>query len=276
MIDCQYVEASIFTKLIQAVDKLKIRSHSEICKLEVEKTAWMENHIRAAIPEWPEGRINRFEFNGLYECWSRSYHLKSRQLIRDYENLAAKLEIPDGYELSIYYGRIDIRKLERCSRNEYHQLIENIPMNSPVEPEAIWRRNWQNDEVGLCDCSFQNIKKSHVFESFHRAPMLRQEIFLNKWLGPQGYTMRMFFKGKGNGTRYLLGITHSTESPEPFIQAVTDDGYKPMSEKQKVSGKTKNQPKAQAEAPSDIYELSARERELMAELASIREQKAKA
>ncbi|MBI6883156.1 hypothetical protein [Pseudomonas putida] len=254
---------------------MNIRNRSEICQLEAEKGVWMQTQIRAAIPEWSTNYKDQFFFNGLYEFWSKSYHQKSRAMIRDYQLLADKLELPEGYELVIHYGSIEISKTSKHNRNGFQNLLDNTPMNSPIEPEEIWHSNWQNKEVRLVSCSFQSIKKTHAFRGDDRAAMLRQEIFMNKWLGPLGYTMRMFFKGIGNGASYLLGITHSTESPEPFIEAVTSDGYKPMAAEQEAQ-KRPSRKSSSASSVESADQLSAREKELLAELEVIRQKKPKA
>lgn len=238
-------------------------------ELERTKVEWLEGRIKPFIPDWPLGYRERFEYNSVCDFWRKSYFNQSRHLIRDYEHLVAAVDVPDPYAIIISDHHIYVKKPHQHSPNRYESMVANIPMDSPVEPEEIWHSTWQNKEVELHDCSFQNIKKSHAFHSFHRAPMLRLETFMNNWLGPLGYTMQMLSKGRGGGTEYVLGITHSTESATGFLEHVTSEGYKPLQAK-KDAKPTKAKP-APAKAEND--KLAAREQLLLSELSAIRAQR---
>jgi hypothetical protein len=241
-------------------------------KLEAEKIQWLQETIAQVIPDWAETRKD-FEYNTLYDFWRLSYWQKSRQMVLDFEALAA-VSLPSPYHWVISDYSICVEKPSPHTRNRYQDLVDNVPMNSPIEPEAIWHSNWQNQYVDLHDCSFSNIKKTHVFHSSHRAPMLRLEIFMSGWLGPLGYTMRMFYKGRGNGVEYSLGITHETESADAFIEALTQDGYKLFDGKKTKASKTEKPAKPAVKTPakteSEEY-LRQQEEDLLLSLEKIRQ-----
>ncbi|AXH59598.1 hypothetical protein [Pseudomonas amygdali] len=236
--------------------------------LERDKVEWLEARIRPFIPDWPLDCRTGFEYNSLYDFWRKSYYQKSRQLIRDYERLVGAVEVPEPYALMICDYHIYVQKPHQHDKNRYQSMIDNIPMESPVEPEEICHSIWQNKEVDLHDCSFQNIKKSHVFHSHHKMPMLRLEAFMSRWLGPLGYTMRMVSKGRGGGTEYVLGITHRTESASGFLEKMDSEGYRPYEEKQVTKpAKGKSTP-----AKAERNDLAAREQQLVQELSALRAQ----
>lgn len=237
-------------------------------ELERTKIEWLESRITERLPEWAQG-YRGFEYNTLSDFWRKSYHHRSRQLIRDYERLVAAMDVPAPYVIIISNSYIYIERPHQHVANRYESMVANIPMESPVEPEAIWHSIWQNKEVDLHDCSFQNIRKSHAFHSYHRAPMLRLETFMNRWLGPLGYTMQMLSKGRGGGTEYVLGITHDTESANGFLEQVTEEGYKPLQ-----PNKAAKPRKTIAQAvETSLDDLAAREQQLLQELADLRTQR---
>jgi hypothetical protein len=238
---------------------------------EAERVEWLHGVITQTIPDWLESRKS-FEYNDLYDFWRLSYWQKSRQMIRDYETLLA-VSLPAPYQWIIDHHSICVQAPHPHTHNRYQGLLVNVPMDSPIEPEAIWDSNWNNHYVDLHDCSFSNIMKTHVFHSYHRAPMLRLEVFMNGWLGPLGYSMRMFLKGSGNGTEYSLGITHETETPDAFIEALELGGYKPFDDKNRAlkavkPSKTAVKAPAQAESEED---LKKQEAELLLSLEKIRQ-----
>jgi hypothetical protein len=233
------------------------------------KEQWLGDEIKKAIPGLPENYKNRFEYNDLYDFWRRSYSNNSRRMIRDYEALAPTLSLPEPYRLSISYGYLYVQKDTPHDRNDYHRMIADIPMDSPIEPEAFTHTIWNQKDIGLSCWSFTNLSKTQAFHGYEKMPMQRLEAFLSEWLVPLGYTLRMFFKGKGQGTEYYLGFTHNSESPDKFIEVITANGYRPY-------GEPKSPPKKKesvATVGESLPELERREAELLKELAEVQRAK---
>lgn len=230
--------------------------------LERTKRDWLEERIRNAVPEWTFERSNTFEYNTIYDFW-RARYAKVRDLIAAYEMLAVKLDVGPEYELIIDDNYIYVREPSTHVRNRYQSLIDNTPLLAPYGPEVIYKMKDSDPDLDWLTGSYGTTLKSHVFRCYDKARFVKLEHFYASNIGHQGYTTKLFSKGRGQGVVYAMVLTHSTETSDACVELLLKDGYTTFGASPK---KRVNKPKV-SQAQSD---LEAREQELLKELEAVR------
>lgn len=229
------------------------------------KREWLEKRINEACP-LPDGPY-WFEYNEFHDFWRAGYHGKTRKMIRHYESIK-DIQLGSQYELVIDGSYICIQKPNEHVKNQYETLIANTPMNSPLEPSQIISLRGGRPEMRFVPGSFTTLLKSHVHTCHEKSLLLDLAQFYRDELCPLGYTVQVFFKGRGRDIDYSVVLTHNTETSDACIQLMVNDGFAPYrSSKDKPVTKTK--PEVDQEA------LTAREQELLKELDAVRQQMAK-
>lgn len=193
---------------------------------DIEQRQWLKSLIESSVPGW---RDKPFDYDGRYGIWRASYKGELRNLIRNFEHLTSRLQMPPGLEMVIANSCICIRETggeyhESCA---YETLRKSVPMASPLEPEKLWRMVLDRPDTPFLACSFGHWLKSHVVRSPDRAGMLKLEAFFDRTLCHQGYHSMMFWKPSTPGNEYLLALTHETELQKPLIDTLAIHGFLP-------------------------------------------------
>lgn len=232
--------------------------------LQRDKEAWLNERLTEACPEWLIEYKSRFEYNTVHDFWRRSYYGKTRDLIRAYEMLAGKLDVGSGYELLIMDNYLYVKPPSRDNHNRYQRLLDNTPMLAPYESYEIWDFKDESSENGFLCGSFSTVLKSHAFRCHNRKAFVKLGSFYADRLGADGYSTRMLTKGRGRSAEYAMVLTHNTETPDACVESLIADGYVPFVDKPKdVSNKS--------QAGLAQVDLKAREKELLDELAAVRQ-----
>ena len=226
------------------------------------KKEWLEKRIEEACPAFLDA--HRFDYNEFYDFWRAGYYGKTRQMIRDYEALK-DIQLGSQYELLIEGRYLYIREPLPNIKNQYETLIANTPLDSPLEPEEVWELKSNNPDIGFVSGSFATTFKSHVHSCHEKTAMVKLEQFYRAELGPMGYSVQVFFKGRGRDVDYSIVITHNTETPDACIACLVADGFVPY---QPTCADTAKKATPTDEVAQEA--LSAREQELLNELAAVR------
>lgn len=232
--------------------------------LERTKREWLEDRIRNAVPEWTFERSHRFEYNTLYDFW-RARYAKVRDLIKAYEMLAGKLDVGPGYEFIIDDDYLYVREPSTHVKNRYQSLINHTPLLAPYGPEVIYRMKKEDPDLDWLPGSYGTTIKSHAFRCYDKDRFVKLEHFYASNIGNQGYTTKLFTKGRGPGVEYVMVLTHSTETADACVELLLKDGYTTFGAS---ADKRVKKPKV-AQAQSD---LESREQELMKALEAVRKQ----
>jgi hypothetical protein len=226
------------------------------------KNEWLEGRLRSVCPSFPDA--HRFEYNDVYDFWRASYYGKTRQMIRDYEAIK-RIQLGSQYELLIDGRYLYISEPLKGFKNQYETLIANTPMNSPLESSQLWDLQSNNPDIEFASGSFATTLKSHVHSCHEKAAMLKLEEFYRAELGPMGYSVQVYSKGRGRDVDYSIVITHNTETPDACIDHLVGYGFALYDPTKAKAAST-----AKPAAEIDKEALSAREHELLKELEAVR------
>lgn len=207
------------------------KAHLDPVRVEGNEDDWMARHILLNVPAWTLEKRQPFKYNKLYSFWRAEYGGQLRRKIRDFELLKDKLPLPSNHNLAICGSFIYIRENKRdqdpCA---YDSLIAATPLNSPVEPEAIWAMIHEHHATlaSTSRCSFGHLAKSHVLRGADLNCLLNLRRMLEDEFRPQGYSTSMFARNGEKQPELMVSLTHASESFKKFLEAVIASGFEPL------------------------------------------------